>query len=412
MEDFIRGVLMNEEFLDARIYWQPLNSEEYALPVTSWQAYHTLSRDVLQRQGYPLTPEMLPPVRNIVYMSRSTYKHRTSALARGCILQRDTIIGRSSALGENTFVTRSVIGDGCTIGDNVRIENSHILSNVVIEDDSIVESSVVLSNCHLAKGVHLDACILSPGLSLQAKSRHADSILELDGKKIVSTKMSERDVESSEEIIYFNRKDRKVNEDETESEASSSEAGSERGSPIPDDTNMFLSEVIDSLLRGYQDKLNCENLILEINSSRYAYNVNIREVTYNVVKAILMLPMHYLTEKKTTIDYVNYQKILKVMIAYFNPIFLNYIKTEDAQEDCLRAIQDVASTSLELLSYVQPLMHHLYDKDVLTEEKILQWFDNVVDDEDEMEKGKIRSAVKPFIVWLKEAEEGSTDDED
>lgn len=41
---------------------------------------------------------------------------------------------------------------------------------------------------------------------------------------------------------------------------------------------VFLSEVIDSLARGFEDKLQCDNLILEINSSRYAYNVTVREV--------------------------------------------------------------------------------------------------------------------------------------
>lgn len=69
-----------------------------------------------------------------------------------------------------------------------------------------------------------------------------------------------------------------------------------RNSPVPDDTNsmcfnlshttqltikpisVFLTEVIDSLKRGFEDKLQCDNLILEINSSRYAYNVTVREV--------------------------------------------------------------------------------------------------------------------------------------
>lgn len=42
--------------------------------------------------------------------------------------------------------------------------------------------------------------------------------------------------------------------------------------------SVFLTEVVDSLKRGFDDKLNCENLVLEINSSRYAYNVTVREV--------------------------------------------------------------------------------------------------------------------------------------
>lgn len=41
---------------------------------------------------------------------------------------------------------------------------------------------------------------------------------------------------------------------------------------------VFFTEVIESLTRGFEDELLCDNLILEINSSRYAYNVTVKEV--------------------------------------------------------------------------------------------------------------------------------------
>ena len=189
----------------------------------------------------------------------------------------------------------------------------------------------------------------------------------------------------------------------------SSDEDSECNSPIPDDTNMFLSEVIDSLLRGFQDKLNCENLILEINSSRYAYNITMNEVTYNVIKAILSLPFHYLSETKETVNNHNYQRNLKIMLNYFHPIVLNYVKTEDAQDDCLRAIEEVAGTTQELLPYLQHLLHLFYDKDVLSEDKILEWYEFNDNDVDTFQRNKIRTAIKPFIQWLEEAEEDSSD---
>lgn len=39
--DFIWGVSMNEDILDSRLYWQ--QTEDYALPVTSWKVYNTYS---------------------------------------------------------------------------------------------------------------------------------------------------------------------------------------------------------------------------------------------------------------------------------------------------------------------------------------------------------------------------------
>ncbi|XP_015592869.1 translation initiation factor eIF-2B subunit epsilon isoform X1 [Cephus cinctus] len=416
MEDFIRGVLMNEEILDSRIYWQRLDSEEYALPVTSWRAYHMLSREILQRHSYPLTPDTLSFVRNFTYLSRSTYRHRNAVLARGCVIQRDSIVGPNSMLGKDTFITRSTIGNNCIVGANVQIENSYILSNVFITDNCMIKNSIIFSNCQLDKKVNLDACILSPSVHLKSNSSYVDSVLEYESGKLNVTKISELNLDTDKELLYFTCKESKDGKDcdgySTDSEDSSSEDDSAPASPLPDDTNMFLSEVIDSLLRGYQDGLNCENLILEINSSRYAYNVSIREVSYNVIKAILSLPLHYLSDQKSPINQANYQSTLKKMISYFFTIIQNYIKTEDAQDDCLKAMEEAATTIQELLSFMQRLLHLFYERDILSEEKILEWYELNGDNENEVQSLEIKKAVGPFIKWLKEAEEDSSDNEE
>lgn len=403
MDDFIRGVLINEEILDSRIYWQQLNADDYALPITSWKAYHLLIQDVLHRHSFPLTPDAFPSLNNFISMPRSTYKHKTVTLAKACVLEKDCILGHNSTLGNNTVVTRSVIADNCVIGSNVNIRDSYIFSSSKIEDECTIVNSILFPNCTIRFDSRVDGCILCPGINVAPNSYYVDDIVESASCK---TKIS--DLELNEEFLYF--KDNQVADcDNYSTDSSSSETNSERDSPIPDDTNMFLSEVIDSLLRGYQDKLNCENLILEINSSRYAYNVTIREVTYNVIKAILSLPLHYLSETKAPVNNLNYQKNLKVMITYFNSIILNYVKNEHAQDDCLRALEDVAGTTDELLPYVQHLLHQFYDRDILAEEKILEWYELAGEDEDVL-RNKVRNAVQPFIKWLKEAEEDSESD--
>jgi len=409
MDDFIRGVLMNEEILDARIYWQQLNAEDYALPITSWKAYHTLTRDILHRHSFPLAPDAFPSLKNFICMSRSMYKHKTATLAKGCILERDCILGHNSTLGNNTTVTRSVIGDNCIIASNVNIYDSYIFSNVRIRDNCNIRNSILFPNCHIKYASQIDGCILYPGVDISSRSVHVDSIIESTSNGFKTKKMSDLDV--NEEFLYFKNNGTTECNDYYSTESSSSEENSERDSPVPDDTNMFLSEVIDSLLRGYQDKLNCENLILEINSSRYAYNVTIREVTYNVIKAILSLPLHYLSETKTLVNNKNYQKNLKDMITYFDTIILNYVKNEDAQDDCLRAIEDVASTTDVLRLYTPHLLHQFYHRDILSEEKILEWYETDNEDVDVLHN-KVRNAVQPFITWLQQAEEDSTESDD
>lgn len=82
--------------------------------------------------------------------------------------------------------------------------------------------------------------------------------------------------------------------------------------------------------RGYEDKLHCDNLILEINSSRYAYNVSMREVNLLVVKAILNLPK---------MESGSYFPQLWPLQTYFMPIYKNYIRNPAAQIDCLQALK-------------------------------------------------------------------------
>ncbi|XP_076750070.1 eukaryotic translation initiation factor 2B subunit epsilon [Xylocopa sonorina] len=406
MEDFIKGVLMNEEILNSRIYWQQLNPEDYSLPIVSWNAYHILNRDILNKHSFPLTPNGIPFLKNFISMPRNVYKHRNATLAKGCMLEKDSILCQNSTLGSNTFVTRSVIGSDCLIGSNVTIKNSYILSNSKIENNCNVANSVIFPSCLVKQSTNINRCILCPKTIVDTSVEYIDSILESRDDKLSARKMSEI-IDADNEFQFFGDHNVLIECDNYSTDTTSSDEASECNSSIPDDTNMFLSEVIDSLLRGFQDQLNCDNLILEINSSRYAYNVTMSEVTYNVIKAILSLPFHDLSERTNQ----NYQKKLKVMVTYFYPIILNYVKTEDAQDDCLRAIEEVASTTQELLPFLKHLLHLLYDKDVLSEEKILEWYESNDKDVDEFQKKEVRTAIKPFIKWLKEAEEDSSESE-
>lgn len=404
MEDFIKGVLMNEEILGERIHYQQLSSDNYSLPITSWKTYYTLSRDILHRRGYPHAPGMFGPLKNFVSISRSSYKHKSVTLAKGCTLEKDCLIGENSTLGQKSFITKSVIGDNCSIDRVAIIKNSFIFSNVKIGSGCEITNSIIFSNCDIKQNAKLDGCILNSETTINPEKLYIDSILEMKNGNLINTKMSDQDVD--ERLLFF-KDNEAIEYDSDSTDESSTNESSRQCSPVLDDTSLFLSEVIDSLLRGFQDKLNCDNLILEINSSRYAYNVNMREVTYNVIKAILILPSHYLAETKVPINNQNYYNNLKVMIHYFKPIILNYVKTELAQEDCLHAIEEVASMTQELLPYLKNVLHLFYILDILSEDKILEWHESN-DENDDVQTKKVKNAVQSFINWLQESEDSSS----
>ena len=98
---------------------------------------------------------------------------------------------------------------------------------------------------------------------------------------------------------------------------------------------MFYNEVVDSLIRGYEERITCNNLVLEVNSSRYAYNVTVREVNYYVMRAILSLG-----NKK------NWESLLQT-ITYFLPLLQNYIRNAEAMMDCLTAIEVIEFNILQ-----------------------------------------------------------------
>lgn len=85
-------------------------------------------------------------------------------------------------------------------------------------------------------------------------------------------------------------------------------------------------EVVESLHRGFEEKLSCDNLILEINSSRYAYNISLSDVTVLTLKSILLLPLRVNSNSKA-------------VMSYFLPLLRNYVKTSEAQKDCLSSIE-------------------------------------------------------------------------
>lgn len=117
---------------------------------------------------------------------------------------------------------------------------------------------------------------------------------------------------------------------------------------------VFLSEVIDSLTRGYREKSNPDFLILEINSSRYAYNMSLKEVNFNVVKAVFAM--------ESIIEPAN-DNVLVAINAVFKqlgPVVSNYIKSEDAMMDCLKALEVLNRFSCFICSFINYLLCLLF----------------------------------------------------
>lgn len=411
-DDFIRGLLINEEILDSRIYVAELPAGEYAMKVSNWQKYKMVSNDIIHRWTHPLSPDMGIGLMKLQYnISKNlVYKNKSVQLARSSVLKGSLVIHEGSLVGEKSWISHSVVGKRCRIGNNCRISNSFIFDDVTIEDNCqldhcvLGQGVVIKKNSTVSGGSVCGEKVTIPEKSSIEKltvqstpSEFFESTQKLGDSAYIVPEDEEEAGDSDEEDrdITQTKIKRMAPADpadhESDYSSSSDEDESHRASPVPEDANIFLSEVIDSLKRGFEDKSNPEFLVLEINSSRYAYNMSLSEVNFYVVQAIFHLsPLAEATG--------NVLAALKQIYGHLGPVLKNYIKGEAAMEDCLKAIQDLCQEKDNLKARVSQIVHFFYNVDLLSEEAIVSWYSDLGEDSKWLKEG-----LKKLIIWFEEA---------
>ncbi|CAH0560261.1 unnamed protein product [Brassicogethes aeneus] len=396
-DDFVRGLLMNEEILGMTVYSNVLKGGQFGGAVTNWRTYQTLSHELKNNYVYPVQPSQ---------------KHNS-------FLKNDVIAGQNATISKSAKLNNVIMGDNVKIGENVDISNSFIFSNTKVEDNVTISLSIVGPNCLVKeKSKILAGTVLGKGVQIEKECFVEDALVqstrpdELDsrdvlGKHAFRLVLDDNEPEDVVDLALARKLSRlhidqnlgEESEDDGFSE-SEDERSSYTHSPAPDDTKLFFTEVIDSLTRGFEDKLQCDNLILEINSSRYAYNVTVKEVNFFVIKAILIMSLRQPMGPQ-------YFSQLQRLLQYFVPILKNYLRNESAMLDCLQAVEDVATSNENLTEkWVMFVLQYFYDKDHVTEDAILKWYSTLD------KKSNFHAQVKPFTDWLQEAEEASSSEDE
>lgn len=184
--------------------------------------------------------------------------------------------------------------------------------------------------------------------------------------------------------------------------------------------NEFQEEVIRTLERAYTQKLNVENIIVELNMLKPTYDVSPTEFDQSITRAVFLLPFE---KKIANPEKSNYWNTLKsTMDQTTKPILKNYMKKTNEQSQmtllnefdsiCLKHIQPIGERIVQILSY-------LYDNDVLDEQWILQFYEkkqeklNSNQSTIKLEEKLYYDKMKQFVEWLQNAEsEDEDDDED
>ncbi|XP_072941564.1 translation initiation factor eIF2B subunit epsilon-like [Epargyreus clarus] len=408
--DFIHGILINEDILASSLYHTLLKPKEYAAVVSNWKTYQTVSWDLLHSWVHPLSIETGSFYQNsYIFMGNHNFRKPSSTLSRSCSVVQDVLIGADTFISDMAEVSKAMIGDNCMIGKNVTIQNSHIMNNVTIKDNSKIINCFIDDNCTIEENSVVEGVIASRSVNIKIGSKLKGITLEtLEGdnnEKTLSKSTSESGTEWENESMgsgddEFIGLEKEWSDSESCYSSDSSAESSLPDSPVPDDTNIFLQEVVDSLARGYEEKLKCDYLILEINSSRYAYNIQLHEVNFFVVRAMLCIP--------SLVDNKNVISTLKDILKYFRPVLANYIKTKSAIMDCLKAVEDSCIKCEWLDNKAGQVVHLLYEADVVDEDSLLEWYQDLKENESQIAN---QVSIIKFFDWLQEASEESEDSE-
>ncbi|XP_017137419.1 translation initiation factor eIF-2B subunit epsilon [Drosophila miranda] len=438
-DDFVRGLLINEELLDSRIYVALLPAAQYAHKVNNWPSYQLVSRDIINRWAYPLVPDMgvYKLHQQYVFHKDNIYKSHEAHVSK-VALRENVVIQAGSHVEAGTVISDTVIGENCRIGKNCQLSNVFLMANVTIQDNCrlkhcvVGSSAVIEADCDISAG-----CVVGAKCVLPRKTKLAKTLVTSSpSTKRRAEQEQEQDYEAVElEAIgpqaYIVSDITTGDPDDSDDEellpqqtlcipkmgellaplddisycsdvSDDDDGGSQAVTPLPDDTNIFLSEVIDSLSRGFREKSNPDFLILEINSSRYAYNMSLKEVNFNVVKAVFGM--------QCIVEPANNNVLVAISAAFkqLGPVVSNYIKSEEAMLDCLKALEDVYEENPLVQEKISQIVHYLYDKDFVSEDAIQAWYAQLGG----QEHAQLRQSLVKLVDWLNQSSEEDDNDKE
>uniref|UniRef100_A0A8C1QEP6 Translation initiation factor eIF2B subunit epsilon n=1 Tax=Cyprinus carpio TaxID=7962 RepID=A0A8C1QEP6_CYPCA len=437
--DFVRGLLVNEEILGNQIHMH-VTKDGYGARVSNLLMYDTVSSDTIRRWIYPITPEANfadQEGQSCTHSRHNVYREPGVSLGHGSQMEENVLIGRNTVIGANCTISNTVIGANCVIGDNVTLDRAYIWNRVHIANDVKVKQSVICDNVEVKHGVVLnEQCVLAynvvvgPDITLQEGTvlsmHHPDEEDDEDEDEFLSDddvgyskdKTKQKGSCSSylimcidDDIMFPGLALNPDPESDSESEVSegSHDLGSHPASPELDDVKVFQNEVHGTLQRGLDENISCDNLVLEINSLKYAYNISLKEVMQILIRVVLEFPFQQQGAQISTAQYSSH--LLPVsLLKKWAPVFKNYVKRPQDQMDCLASMEEVFLERETHWAALVKVLMSVYQLEILEEEGIMRWFKQSSTTGKSQQLRRNQGLLK-FIQWLEEAEESSEGDE-
>ncbi|KAJ3109843.1 hypothetical protein HDU97_000073 [Phlyctochytrium planicorne] len=410
---FVKGIL-ESDLLGKKIYCH-LIEDKYAARVRNTQMYDSISKDIFARWTYPMVPDSNIIEKHTYTHSRpQIYKENDVKLARSAILKGSVLVGSGTSIGEGAVVSQSTIGRNCKIGSNVVLEGAYIWDNVEIADNCIVTRAIVADNVVIGKSSQIQqGSILSfdvklgPGVVIPRDSKitlkkpdenpeQGDTDLGqgAEGYLWADSFSDDEDDGAHKNLLRFSSlgydrsevdnelSDDSLSENELE-EDDDEQAGAPENNPV--------FEIQQTVERAIAEKLHPDNVTIELNTLKMAYNLEFKDLLIGAVKTFMdQLPQ---TDAEITRYLQNWNNVIEKLI----------FDVQDQQRvmDILSSWFDENMAPQRKLNRVISL---LYNGDILEEEFILDWFDRTA--------SPVRDSLETFVTWLRSAEEEDDDEDD
>ncbi|XP_042879762.1 translation initiation factor eIF-2B subunit epsilon-like isoform X2 [Penaeus japonicus] len=442
-DSLLRGVIEQEELLGYSIFCDILEAG-YAARASSLTLYEEVSSEVVRRLAYPMVPEHSLTSHRIRYNFDSFTSNywEPSAKFHKSSCGTGVVVGAGSEVNMTALLRNTVVGDHCSIHDNVTADSAFIMNNVTVKsgcsikqcflsDNVVLEENVKLSpGCILGAGVVLGPDITVPAATCLMASPPPDDfddnasnqapdplVCGTKGHAFVYHREEEDDEEEKQAQIWGRKnisdeeEEEEMDDDEEDEDEDSDEGMSDAVYMKDEDEQReyeFKREMIESLNNALREKSAAENVVLEINASRHAYNMSMEDVLSTVTRGIIQVG-----EEKAGAD-VNAECLwrgIRIAIDTFQDVLRNYVRQTRDQIIVLNALEHLLVDSEKYISVIQKILYELNQThEILDDEVILHW----------CKRGgantpafpKLQKAIARFIEWLEEEDDSDDEDDD
>uniref|UniRef100_A0A8D3DC33 Translation initiation factor eIF2B subunit epsilon n=1 Tax=Scophthalmus maximus TaxID=52904 RepID=A0A8D3DC33_SCOMX len=351
--DFVRGLLVNEEILGNQIHMH-VTKDGYGVRVSNLFMYDAVSSDLVRRWVYPLTPEANfadLEGRSCTYSRHNVYRGCGVSLGLGSQMVENVLIGYDTSIGANCHISNSVIGNNCTIGDNVNLNHAYIWNNVHIASNVVISQSVVCDEAEVKEGVTLNKqCVLAynvvigPNVSLQEGT-------------VVSMHHPEEEEEDDDDKFLSDDAEVCQSKDKTKQKGVPSEVGAEgqgyiwKASSLDDTEDEELPQCLWGLVLN--PELESESEDSEPDGPDDP-----------------QIPSPEMDDDKGERG----QDVKVPLLKKWSPVFKNYVKRAQDHLDCLSAFEEHFLEQESHWAAMVKVLMNMYQLEILEEEMILRWF--------------------------------------